>query len=108
MILHQMIVISTATFCRIEIHVWIVQLIPMWYLILTTSILLALHLSTPILDRTPVTFGNSADCKITDQVFAYGFPSDSLNNKEENTVDDVSVVSGNISKDDSIALCGLY
>ena len=60
--------------------------------------LVALHLSTPILDRTPVTLGNSADCKITDQVFAYGFPSDSLNNKEENTVEDVSVVSGNISK----------
>ena len=60
--------------------------------------LVALHLSTPILDRTPVTFGNSADCKITDQVFAYGFPSDSLNNKEENTIGDVSVVSGNISK----------
>lgn len=60
--------------------------------------LVALHLSTPILDRTPVTLGNSADCKKPDQVFAYGFPSDSLNNKEENTIDDVSVVSGNISK----------
>lgn len=60
--------------------------------------LVALQLSTPILDRTPATLGNSSSCKITDQVFAFGFPTDSLNNKEENTVDDVSVVGGNISK----------
>ncbi len=60
--------------------------------------LVALHLSTPVLDRTPAVLGNSSECKITDQVFAYGFPIDSLNNKEENTIDDVSVVSGNISK----------
>lgn len=57
-----------------------------------------LRLNKPIYDRNPVVLGDSDTVQITDNVFAYGFPEDSIVNKKENTSDDVSVVSGTVSK----------
>ena len=57
-----------------------------------------LRLNKPIYDRNPVVLGDSDSVQITDSVFAYGFPEDSIVNKKENTSDDVSVVSGTVSK----------
>jgi V8-like Glu-specific endopeptidase len=57
-----------------------------------------LRLNKPLYGRNPVVLGDSDSVQITDSVFAYGFPEDSIVNKKENTSDDVSVVSGTVSK----------
>lgn len=58
----------------------------------------ALKLSEKIYDRHPVVMGDSDVIKAQDTVFAMGFPSDSIENKQSNTKKDVSVSNGIISK----------
>ena len=58
----------------------------------------ALKLSDKIYDRQPLVLGDSSIMKQQDVVYALGFPSDSIENKEFNTKADVSVVDGTISK----------
>lgn len=58
----------------------------------------ALKLADKIYDRKPLVLGDSSIMKQQDIVYALGFPSDSIENKEFNTKADVSVVDGTISK----------
>lgn len=58
----------------------------------------AVKLAEKIYDRKPVALGDSDQIEVKDQVYAMGYPSDSISNKEYNTKDDVSSVVGNISK----------
>ena len=58
----------------------------------------ALKLSDKIYDRQPLVLGDSSIMKQQDVVYALGFPSDSIENKEFNTKADESVVDGTISK----------
>lgn len=58
----------------------------------------AVKLSEKIYDRKPVSLGNSDDVKTKDQVYAMGFPADSVSTKDYNTKDDVSTVDGTVSK----------
>lgn len=58
----------------------------------------ALKLASKIYDRTPLVLGDSDIAYQQDTVYALGFPTDSIENKEFNTKADVSVVDGTISK----------
>ena len=58
----------------------------------------ALKLERKIADRSPLVLGDSSEVKQQDVVYALGFPSDSIENKEFNTKADVSIVDGTISK----------
>lgn len=58
----------------------------------------ALHLSEKIYGREPLVLGDSDTISQRDNVYAYGFPEDSIQNKKFNTKDDVSISSGIISK----------
>lgn len=58
----------------------------------------ALKLSEKIYGREPLVLGNSDEVAQRDNVYAYGFPADSIQNKNFNTKDDVSISSGIISK----------
>ena len=58
----------------------------------------ALQLSSKIGSRTVLSLGDSDEVKVADTVISYGFPSTSIENKEYNTADDVSVTIGNVSK----------
>lgn len=58
----------------------------------------ALKLASKIYDRTPLVLGDSDIAYQQDVVYALGFPTDSIENKEFNTKADVSVVDGTISK----------
>lgn len=58
----------------------------------------AIKLSEKIYDRKPVALGDSDQIATRDVVYAMGYPSDSISNKEYNTKDDVSTVDGTISK----------
>lgn len=58
----------------------------------------AVKLSEKIYDRKPVALGESASLQVKDDVYAMGFPADSISTKEYNTKDDVSTSAGKISK----------
>lgn len=58
----------------------------------------ALKLSEKIYGRDPLVLGDSDAISQRDNVYAYGFPADSIQNKNFNTKDDVSISSGIISK----------
>lgn len=58
----------------------------------------AMKLSGKIYDRAPVVMGDSSKMQTKDEVFAMGFPANSLSTKDYNTKEDVSTVGGNISK----------
>lgn len=58
----------------------------------------ALKLSEKIYGRQPLVLGDSNTITQRDNIFAYGFPADSIQNKNFNTKDDVSISSGIISK----------
>lgn len=58
----------------------------------------ALKLSEKIYGREPLVLGDSDLIKQRDNVYAYGFPADSIQNKNFNTKDDVSISEGIISK----------
>lgn len=58
----------------------------------------ALKLSEKIYGREPLVLGDSDSIKQRDNVYAYGFPADSIQNKNFNTKDDVSISAGIISK----------
>ncbi len=58
----------------------------------------AMKLDEKIYDRKPVALGDSGQIQTKDAVYALGYPSDSVSNKEYNTKDDVSTVTGAISK----------
>ncbi len=58
----------------------------------------ALQLSEKIYGRQPLVLGDSDAIKQRDNVYAYGFPADSISNKNFNTKDDVSISSGIVSK----------
>lgn len=58
----------------------------------------ALQLSEKIYGRQPLVLGDSDVIKQRDNVYAYGFPADSISNKNFNTKDDVSISSGIVSK----------
>lgn len=58
----------------------------------------ALKLSDKIYDRKALVLGSSSDVKQTDTVYAYGFPEDSISDKQFNTKTDVSATNGSISK----------
>ena len=58
----------------------------------------ALKLSEKIYGREPLVLGDSDSIKQRDNVYAYGFPADSIQNKNFNTKDDVSISEGIISK----------
>lgn len=58
----------------------------------------ALKLSDKIYDRKALVLGSSAAVKQTDNVYAYGFPEDSVSDKQFNTKTDVSATDGTISK----------
>lgn len=58
----------------------------------------ALHLSEKIYGREPLVLGDSDSIAQRDNVYAYGFPADSISNKNFNTKDDVSISSGIVSK----------
>lgn len=58
----------------------------------------AVKLAEKIYDRKPVALGDSDQISTRDVVYAMGYPSDSVSNKEYNTKDDVSTVDGTISK----------
>ena len=51
----------------------------------------ALQLSEKIYGRQPLVLGDSDAIKQRDNVYAYGFPADSISNKNFNTKDDVSI-----------------
>ena len=46
----------------------------------------------------PLVLGDSDSIAQRDNVYAYGFPADSISNKNFNTKDDVSISSGIVSK----------
>lgn len=58
----------------------------------------ALKLSEKVYGRQPLVLGDSDQIAQRDNVYAYGFPADSIQNKNFNTKDDVSISSGIISK----------
>ena len=58
----------------------------------------ALKLSEKIYGRQPLVLGDSDTIAQRDNVYAYGFPADSISNKNFNTKDDVSISSGIVSK----------
>ncbi len=58
----------------------------------------ALQLSEKIYGRQPLVLGDSDSIVQRDNVYAYGFPADSISNKNFNTKDDVSISSGIVSK----------
>ncbi len=58
----------------------------------------ALQLSERIYGREPLVLGDSDTIAQRDNVYAYGFPADSIQNKNFNTKDDVSISAGIISK----------
>lgn len=58
----------------------------------------ALQLSEKIYGRQPLVLGDSDMIVQRDNVYAYGFPADSISNKNFNTKDDVSISSGIVSK----------
>lgn len=58
----------------------------------------ALKLSEKIYGREPLVLGDSDVIAQRDDVYAYGFPADSIQNKNFNTKDDVSISAGIISK----------
>lgn len=58
----------------------------------------ALQLSEKIYGRQPLVLGDSDTIAQRDNVYAYGFPADSIQNKNFNTKDDVSISAGIISK----------
>ena len=58
----------------------------------------AMKLSDKIYDRKPLALGDSSTVQQTQTVNAYGFPEDSIENKEFNTAADVSATDGTISK----------
>ena len=58
----------------------------------------AMRLSDKIYDRKPLALGDSSTVTQTQTVNAYGFPVDSIENKEFNTAVDVSATDGSISK----------
>lgn len=58
----------------------------------------ALKLSDKIYDRQPLVLGDSDAVSQADGVYAYGFPEDSINDKQFNTKTDVSATEGIISK----------
>lgn len=58
----------------------------------------ALKLSEKIYGREALVLGDSDAISQRDNVYAYGFPADSIQNKKFNTKDDVSISSGIISK----------
>lgn len=58
----------------------------------------ALQLSEKIYGREPLVLGDSDAIRQRDNVYAYGFPADSISNKNFNTKDDVSISSGIVSK----------
>ncbi len=58
----------------------------------------ALQLSEKIYGREPLVLGDSDTIAQRDNVYAYGFPADSIQNKNFNTKDDVSISAGIISK----------
>ncbi len=58
----------------------------------------ALKLSERIYEREPLVLGDSDQIHQRDNIYAYGFPADSIQNKNFNTKDDVSISSGIISK----------
>lgn len=58
----------------------------------------AMKLSDKIYDRKPLALGDSSTVQQTQPVNAYGFPEDSIENKEFNTAADVSATDGTISK----------
>ncbi|MEZ3487910.1 MAG: trypsin-like peptidase domain-containing protein [Lachnospiraceae bacterium] len=58
----------------------------------------AIKLAEKIYDRKPISLGDSDQIQTRDTVYAMGYPSDSISNKEYNTKADVSTVDGTISK----------
>ena len=58
----------------------------------------ALKLSRKISGRQSLVLGDSDSIKPQDTVFALGYPADSIQNKESNTKEDVSITDGIISK----------
>ncbi len=58
----------------------------------------AVKLSEKIYDRTPIALGDSDQVQVKDEVFAVGFPANSISTKDWNTSEDVSTVDGIISK----------
>ena len=58
----------------------------------------ALQLSEKIYGRQPLVLGDSDSIAQRDNVYAYGFPADSISNKNFNTKNDVSISSGIVSK----------
>lgn len=58
----------------------------------------AVKLSEKIYDRKPVALGESSTLQVKDDVYAMGFPADSISTKEYNTKDDVSTSAGKVSK----------
>ena len=58
----------------------------------------AVKLSEKIYDRKPVALGDSSVLEVKDDVYAMGFPADSISTKEYNTKDDVSTSAGKVSK----------
>ena len=58
----------------------------------------AVKLAEKIYDRKPVALGDSDQIQTRQTVYAMGYPSDSVSNKEYNTKEDVSTVDGTISK----------
>lgn len=58
----------------------------------------AVKLAEKIYDRNPVALGDSDQIQTRDVVYAMGYPSDSISDKEYNTKEDVSTVDGTISK----------
>ena len=58
----------------------------------------AMKLSDKMYDRKPLAVGDSSTVQQTQTVNAYGFPEDSIENKEFNTAADVSATDGTISK----------
>ncbi len=58
----------------------------------------AVKLASAVHDRNPIALGDSDSIQVKDEVYALGFPSDSIANKEYNTKEDVSTVGGTISK----------
>lgn len=58
----------------------------------------AVKLAEKIYDRKPIALGDSDQVQTKDQVYAMGFPADSISTKDYNTKDDVSTVDGTVSK----------
>jgi len=57
-----------------------------------------MKLNEKVYDRKPLSLGDSDSVEIKDDVYAMGFPGDSITTREYFTKDDVSVTDGTISK----------